>query len=164
MPEETATPSAEQPYNGPERRSGIDRRRVHQPLLSRYRLAGKRSRPRRRSDRERAYFLDRYSYRTFLVVLAIVLLSILDAALTLHLMRRGASEVNPVMAYFLSHGPTVFFVAKYALTAFSILVILVYGNNFLFGTRLRVKLLFIGALLPFGLVVLWEIFLCLTVA
>ncbi len=163
MPEETHTPLIERPYTGPERRSGIDRRRVRQPLFSRHRLAGKRSRPRRRADREKAYFLDRYSYRTFLVVMAIVLLSILDAALTLYLMRHGASEVNPVMAYFLSYGPTVFFIAKYALTTFSIVVILVYGNSFLFGTRLRVKLLFIGALLPFMLVVLWEIFLCLTV-
>ena len=163
MPEEIHIHSSEQPYTGPERRSGIDRRRVRQPIFSRHRLAGKRSRPRRRADREKAYFLDRYSRRTLLVILAIVLLSILDAALTLFLMRHGAAEVNPVMAYFLGHGPTVFFIAKYVLTTFSIIIILIYGNNFLFGTRLRVKLLFLGALAPFALVVLWEVFLCLTV-
>jgi len=163
MPEEIQINTAEQPYTGPERRSGFDRRNGRKSILSRYRLAGKRSRPRRRADRQKAYFLDRYSYRTFLIILAIVLLSILDAALTLHLISHGASEINPVMAYFLRHGPTAFFIAKYTLTAFSIVVILIYGNNFLFGTRLRVKLLFLAALAPFSVVVLWEIFLCLTI-
>jgi hypothetical protein len=163
MPEEIQTISAEKHYTGPERRSGVDRRNVRKPIFSSYRLSGKRSRPRRQADRQKAYFLDRYSYRTFLVILAIVLLSIFDAALTLHLISHGAAELNPAMAYFLRHGPTAFFIAKYALTAFSIVVILIYGNNFLFGTRLRVKLLFLAALAPFSLVVLWEIFLLLTI-
>ncbi len=153
---------AEQTYSGPERRSGRDRRSGRPPIFSRHRLAGKRSRPRRKADRQKAYFLDRYSYRTFLVILAIVVLSIVDAALTLYLMRHGADEINPVMAYFLSHGPTVFFIAKYIFTTFSIVVILIYGNNFLFGTHLRVKLLFLAALVPFAVVIGWEIFLCLT--
>jgi len=164
MPEEIQISAAGQPYTGPERRSGRDRRNGRAPIFSRHRLAGKRSRPRRKADRRKAYFLDRYSYRIFLVILAITLLSITDAALTLYLMRHGAAEINPVMAYFLSHGPTAFFIAKYILTTFSVVVILIYGNNFLFGTRLRVKLLFLAALVPFAMVIVWEIFLSLTLS
>lgn len=163
MPQEIQINSAEEHYTGPERRSGRDRRNGRRPILSKHRLAGQRALPRRKADRQGAYFLDRHSYRTFLIILAIFLLSITDAALTLHLLSRGAAEINPVMAYFLSHGPIVFFIAKYLLTTFSMVVILVYGNNFLFRTRLRVKLLFLAALVPFSLVVLWEIYLCLII-
>jgi len=162
MPAEINIGSAEQRHSGAERRSGRDRRKGLRSIFSRYRLAGQRAHPRRKADRQKAYFLDRHSYRTFLVILAIFLLSIIDAVLTLHLISRGAAEINPVMAYFLKRGPSVFFIAKYLLTTFSMIVILNYGNNFLFRTRLRVKILFLAALVPFILVVLWEIYLCLT--
>ena len=163
MPQEIQINSAEEHYTGTERRSGRDRRNGRRSIFSKHRLAGQRALPRRKADRQGAYFLDRHSYRTFLIILAIFLLSITDAALTLHLLSRGAAEINPVMSYFLNHGPTVFFIAKYLLTTFSMVVILVYGNNFLFRTRLRVKLLFLAALAPFSLVVLWEIYLCLII-
>ncbi len=70
-------------------------------------------------------------------------MSILDAAITLILIEDGCEEVNPVMGFFLSHGPLSFLMGKYVLTVAGIPVLLIFKNFYLFGTRLRV-----GYLIP----------------
>jgi hypothetical protein len=102
---------------------------------------------------------QRHGPRLVAVILVIVALSVLDAFLTLELIYRGATEVNPVMAYYLSRGPIVFFSVKYFLTAASILLVLIYKNVHLFGTRFQVKMILPIILIPLALTVQWEIFL-----
>ncbi len=148
-------------FSGPERRSGRDRRHRQASIFSKSRLAGLRHRPRRREDRRKAFSVDRHSPRTLVVILLIILLSISDAALTLYLIGHGAAEINPLMRYFLHYGPGVFFIVKYLLTSLSLFIILIYKDNFIFETRLRVKILFWAALVPFLLVVAWEVILFL---
>lgn len=148
-------------FPGPERRSGRDRRNRQPSIFSKSRLAGLRLQPRRFEDRQKAFSVDRHSPRTLAIILLIILLSISDAALTLYLIGHGAAEINPLMRYFLHYGPGAFFGAKYLLTSFSLLIILIYKDNFLFETRLRVRVLFWAALVPFLLVVTWEVILCL---
>jgi hypothetical protein len=102
---------------------------------------------------------QRHGPRLVAVILVMVVLSVLDAFLTLELVQRGATEVNPVMAYYLSRGPLVFFSVKYFLTAASILLVLIYKNVHLFGTRFQVKMILPILLVPLALTVNWEIFL-----
>ncbi len=79
--------------------------------------------------------------------------------LTLYLISHGAAEINPVMNYFLQHGPVVFFLAKYALTASAALLLLVNKNLFIFRTRFQAKHLYTVFLILFILVIFWEIYL-----
>ncbi len=130
-------------------------------MPNKYWLMGRRSGVRREEDRQRSYRIDRHSLDTLTAVLLLVVLSILDAMLTLFLVSHGAAEVNPVMAYFLNHGPLAFFSAKYVFTCASVLVILMHTHYYLFGTKVRVKTLFVVFAIPLALVVKWELYLML---
>ena len=122
---------------------------------------GRRSGVRREEDRQQSYRIDRHSLDTLTAVLLLVVLSILDAMLTLFLVSHGAAGVNPVMAYFLNHGPLAFFSAKYVFTGVFVFVILMHTHYYLFGTKVRVKTLFVVFAIPLALVVKWELYLML---
>jgi len=143
----------------PERRCGMDRRRQRAPRVSKYWLTGRREALRRKGDRHGLYGPDRHSHKTFFVILLIVSLSVLDAIFTLNLVSHGATELNPIMDYYLRQGPLVFFMTKYLLTFASVMLILLYQNAFLFRTRLRVKSLFFVFALSFAAIVQWELYL-----
>ena len=128
-----------------------------------YLFFGRRKGMRRHEDNQESYFLDHYSLRIFSIIIGIILLSLTDALLTLYLIRNGAAEINPIMEHFLRYGPLPFLAAKYLLTTASIVLLLVYKNVHIFGTKIRAKYLFIIILLVFASVVLWELFLIFTV-
>lgn len=142
-----------------ERRCGFDRRQGKVAILSKHWLAGRRELVRRHEDRQNSYQIDRYGFKTFAAILLIISLSILDGMFTLLLIGHGASEINPVMAYFLGHGPLVFFWVKYLFTCSSLILILLNTNSYLFGTNVRAKVLFVLLLIVFALVVNWELYL-----
>ena len=146
-----------------EKRSGYDRRHKKLGILSKYWLTGRRAAVRREEDKQRAYRIDRHSARTLAVILLIVMLSIIDAILTLHLVDRGATELNPVMDYYLGHGPLAFFWVKYMLTSAALIIILTNKTAYLFNTRFQVKILFVIFLVPFVLVIQWELYLLYSV-
>ncbi len=124
-----------------------------------YLFFGRRKEMRRDEDNRESYFLDHFSLRIFIVIIAIILLSLTDALLTLYLIRHGAAEVNPIMEHFLRYGPLPFLSAKYLLTTASIVLLLIYKNVYIFRTRIRAKYLFIVIFLIFASVVIWEVFL-----
>ena len=139
-----------------ERRRRVDRRKNAKQICSKHWFMGNRAYVRRKDDKKNEYLIDHYSNKLLALILFIIFLSISDACLTLFLLDKGATEINPVMAYFLTHGPIVFFWAKYLLTTFSLLIILVYSNTYLFQTRIRTKVLFGLFTIPFIMVVYWE--------
>ena len=66
-------------------------------MLSRYTFfRGRRSRFRRREDRLRGGYVDRYGHRLFTVLLWIVVLNIFDALFTHMILDCGGTELNPV--------------------------------------------------------------------
>ena len=144
-----------------EKRSGSDRRNGNLPAFSKYWLTGRRGLLRRQEDRKNPNWIDRHSPKTLAAILIIISLSVMDGLFTLILVSHGAIELNPFMAYYLEKGPLLFFSIKYLLTCAAILLVLFTKNTRLFRTRLRVKTLFIFFIIPFALVVQWEIFLIL---
>jgi hypothetical protein len=111
--------------------------------------AGRRMRARRASERRRPYFVDRFSAGMFALVFLILLGSVADALLTIHLLANGAEEINPCMDRLLRQGIFPFLVTKYALTTIGLPLLLIFKNYYLFGTGVRV-----GHLLP-AIVVLY---------
>jgi hypothetical protein len=104
---------------------------------------------------------DAHSPKILIVILLIILLSITDAYLTLHLTSRGAVELNPIMAYYLNHSPLAFFGMKYLLTCASIIVILMIKDFYLFKTKVQGKVIFVFHLIVLTTVVQWELYLFL---
>jgi hypothetical protein len=141
-------------------RSGDDRRRPGLPRLRYLFLGGRRRGVRRLTDARRVFILDRYSPRLFAAMMGIIVLSILDAALTLYLVAHGASEINPVMNYFLQKGPAVFMTAKYLFTSIAVVIFVLLAHSVLpWSSSFTPQRLYRYALLAFGGVVAWEILL-----
>lgn len=91
------------------------------------------------------------------------MLSVFDALLTLILIERGSSELNPVMAYFLEYGPLPFLIAKYLLTSFGIVILLIFKNVFINKINMVTQSLFSCVIFAFSSVIVWELFLLFTV-
>ncbi len=122
-------------------------------------FSGRRKGLRRQEDIRESHFLDHYGLYIFSIIIGIILLSLTDAMLTLHLIRSGAAEVNPIMEHFLEFGTLPFLAAKYLLTTASVILLLIYKNVRVFGTRIRAKYMFVVILMIFISVVLWELYL-----
>jgi hypothetical protein len=126
-----------------ERRCEPDRRGEPTRLWDAFSLTGRRQGNRRADERRRPHFVDRFSSATFVLVLLLLTASIVDAVLTIHLLREGADELNPLMDHLLARGIQPFLLVKYVLTAGGLPLLVIYQNHYLFGTRVRV-----GHLIP----------------
>lgn len=149
----------DQPFAFIERRSGIDRRKMRLGSIRWLLFSGRRRNLRRADDRRKLALLDYYSPRIFVIIVAILLLSLVDAVLTLLLISQGAVELNPVMAYFLSKGDSAFLIAKYLMTAISVTIVVLINYVFIRIFRSHVRDLLVYFAGCFALVVAWELFL-----
>jgi hypothetical protein len=143
---------------GFERRSGNDRRKRKHPSPKRMCFKGMRQCVRRAEDRRRIVALDRYKPSLFVAIMIVLVLSLSDAMLTLMLTSRGAEELNPLMAYYLTLGPHVFLLVKYGITVLSLLIIVLTHQALIAHNQL------FAGILPFyvtllGCVVIWELYL-----
>jgi hypothetical protein len=147
-----------------EKRSGQDRRTHKFPKLKYLLFYGRRAKVRRREDLHRTFYFDRYSSHLFAAIVAILLLSVLDALLTLHLIGKGSTEMNPIMAYFLTFGPFVFMGAKYFLTCFGVVILLLLRNVVRKRSITHAQNLFSYIIAAFTTIIVWELYLIFFVA
>lgn len=141
-----------------ERRSGQDRRTKHIPFFKFLFFSGKRQKLRRTEDNQQITVFDYYQPRLLITILIVLSLSLLDAALTLMLLEKGAVELNPVMKYYITLGPVIFVLVKYSITALALLIILVL--HAIISARYRIgSLLLPFCGVAFGAVVVWELYL-----
>ena len=146
-------------YAQADKRSGQDRRKSHLPRLKYFLFSGRREKLRRASDKYQFVIYDRYSPRVFAAIMAILLLSVVDALLTLFLIENGSNELNPIMAYTLKSGPFTFFTVKYLLTSLAVLIFLIFKNTYIPKLGLYTTSIFSYVIALFSAVVTWEIFL-----
>lgn len=135
-----------------------DRRRHPTPFLSRHSLKGRRRGVRRKRDLDRHIYVDRYGLHSVLIIFTAIILCIVDAVFTLQLVDKGAREVNPVMHFLLGFGPGAFLGVKYALTASSLLFLLVHSRRRLWG-NLQVRHILAAVPFLYSLLILWEVYL-----
>ena len=104
-----------------DRRSKKDRRTRPTFALSRYIVMGKRGQRRRKADKRQMY-VDQYSHGLLVLLCAILCLCVMDGYFTvINVFFMGASEMNPIMAYFLNKNITSFFLIKYGLTSIGLI-------------------------------------------
>ena len=144
-----------------EKRSGQDRRTHQFPKWKYLLFSGKRAQARRKEDIHRTFYFDRYSSNLFAAIVAILILSVLDALLTLYLIDHGSTELNPVMAYFIEYGPFVFMGAKYFLTCTGVIILLLFRNVLRKRTATHTRHLFSYIIVAFSTVIAWELYLIL---
>ncbi len=136
-----------------EKRKLSDRRKCPTPMFSRYTLyGGRRKNIRREEDRKRHHYVDVYSPELFCILLSILLVSCVDAYLTLLMIEEKiVTEANPVMAFYLDFGALPFFAFKYSLTAIPVIILCIMKNSFI--TRIGL----FSAMVIYLLVVLYEL-------
>jgi hypothetical protein len=114
--EHTPRPSAEAADDGyvtlPDGRRIVDRRRRPTPLFSRYTMWGRRTRVRRDDDGDDRRYVDRASGGFLALVVALVVLVSFDAFSTLHIVRSGGGEDNPLMDWVLRRSVPLFLAIK----------------------------------------------------
>jgi hypothetical protein len=163
IPNDDNSGSAAEPPGFDEKRSGKDRRTHRFPKLKYLIFAGRRAGVRRKEDWDGAFYFDRYSSNIFAAIVLILLLSVLDALLTLYLIDRGSTELNPIMSYFLKYGPFVFMGAKYFLTSIGVVILLLFRNALRKRSVSHARNLFSYIISAFTTVIVWEICLILFV-
>jgi len=142
-----------------DRRSGKDRRSNDVPSAKSLFIYRSRKKVRRKDDKYKMSYLDQYGSGIFIAIVLLLFFSIIDAFLTLFLIDHGASEINPIMAYFLKFGPFTFLSFKYFFTSYSILVLLIFSNFFIRKLKIYTRSLFSYAVGMFLIVIGWELFL-----
>lgn len=120
-----------------ERRSGKDRRQRPTSPFTIQSLVGSRRHYRRKEDSRKHYFVDLYSPLSVAVLVFTLILSIVDAFLTLKLVGEDIQELNPVMDFFLKQGPIQFIMVKWFLTAFGLITLLILKNYYIWQGRVR---------------------------
>lgn len=142
-----------------ERRVNPDRRQKVTSPWSLRSLTGRRTYARRKEDRRKHHYVDRYGPRSLLVVLFVLIFCILDAVFTLRLISMGAKEINPVMDFFLRYGPLTFLLVKYGLTGLCLVWFVVHKNFLFLGGRLNVKYILLGILILYAVLIVYELYL-----
>ena len=139
-----------------ERRHRQDRRRrtLHSLLYGGFR-------PRRRNQRRiggatSIRDLDWHDPQWLAVAMLIVLLSCLDAGLTLALIENGAYEVNPLMAPLVGDSALAFTAVKIGLTAGGVVLLTLLVRVRAFG-RIPVSLLLYMVLGGYGTLIVYEV-------
>jgi hypothetical protein len=117
--------------------------------------------PRRRGGRragDEDLFVDFHDPRLLVPAIAMLLLSITDAFLTVTLMIKGAEEANPLLAFVLNEHPRLFAVVKIALTGFGILLLVALARARVFKV-FRVSLFLYGLVAAYVALVAYELWL-----
>jgi hypothetical protein len=143
------------PHFSQERRARADRR--HRVWWSVWygSFNPRRRAPPRRQDDSRFHSLDWHSSHLLAVAIGILLLSVLDAFLTMLLLQGGANEVNPVMAALIYRSVAMFAALKMGMTGLGVLL-MVFLARYRFMRLVRVEWALYGVLLAYVSLVCYE--------
>jgi hypothetical protein len=144
---------------GVEQRTQPDRRQAPTSPWWAFPPAGRRMRNRRAGEHQRPYFVDRFSPIMLTFVLMLLIASMIDAILTIHLLRAGGDELNPLMDRLLDYGVLPFLLGKYILTVSGLPLLLIFKNYYLFGTRVRVAYLIPAAVAMYVVLIVYQLVL-----
>jgi hypothetical protein len=138
-----------------DRRDAADRRKRTLYSLA-YGSFNPRRRGARRTDARSLRDLDWHHPQWLAVAMLIVVLSCVDAALTLTLLAHGAYEVNPVMASIVGGSALVFTLVKVGLTAGGVVLLTLAARMRAFG-KIPVGFLLYAVLVGYGVLVFYEL-------
>jgi hypothetical protein len=149
------SPSVMAALDTSERRNSPDRRRRFLYSLF-YGSLNPRRRSARRADARSLRDLDWHHPQWLAVAILIVVLSCVDAALTLTLISRGAYEVNPIMAPIVGGSALVFTLIKVGMTAGGVVLLTLAARMHAFG-KIPVSFLLYAVLIGYGTLVVYEL-------
>ena len=137
------------------RRVRVERRQPNMRSVF-YALFMKRRRGDRRHDHSNENtYVDVYGINIFLGALAVMLFCVIDAFFTLILLERGASEMNPFLAWMLEIDVMWFYTSKYLITAVCVLWVVMHKQFNFFG--FKGKHVMLGAVLSYMTLITYQV-------
>jgi hypothetical protein len=146
------------PYLTHERRDRIDRRSRRWWSIWYGSFNPRRRSPSRRLNDSGFHSLDWYSAHLLGAAIGILLLSVVDAFMTLMLLEGGADEVNPIMGVFVYRNVAMFAAVKMGMTGVSIICMVVLAR-YRFMRVLRVAWVLYGILVAYATLIGYELLL-----
>jgi hypothetical protein len=110
---------------GDDRRNDDRRNRPTRPWIG---MLGPLRRARGRRETDQFGYVDRYSRREVALILAVFVMNVGDAFMTMLWLERGGREANPVMDFLLDIGPGAFLAQKCILVGIWLVILLVHKN------------------------------------
>jgi hypothetical protein len=123
-----APSSAESLRTDPGKRALYDRRRKPTSILSRYTFGGRRMSFRRREERSKGGYVDRYSSGLLLLLVVLLLLNVFDALFTIFILDCGGTEVNPLMGVLITYCGERFWMGKFLLVGGAVLFLCLHSQ------------------------------------
>lgn len=111
-----------------ERRILSDRRKKPTPILSKYTFSGRRKEFRRKTDKERGGYVDRYSPGILFFMTLIVGLNILDAIFTTMILDFGGYELNPIVRSVIFLYGDRFWLWKFGIVSSSLIILCLHSK------------------------------------
>jgi hypothetical protein len=105
-----------------------DRRRKNTPSFSRFIFFGRRKAFRRKEDKQRGGYVDRYSSALFFFLVLILGLNLLDALFTTIILDRGGVELNPVVRSVINLYGDRFWVWKFGIVSLSVVLLCIHSK------------------------------------
>ena len=133
-----------------------DRRANHRRAMCYSLFMRRRSGLRRDNEKGRHYYIDLHEPWLFYLAMAMCLLSVSDAFLTLNLLEKGSEELNPLLDYFLHLDVRLFFAVKFSITTFCILFLVMHKNFVLFN-RVSGLQVMVVSIVAYSVLVCYEI-------
>ena len=112
----------------------------------------------RRSSDAHTFYVDWYEPRLLYITLGVLMLSSVDAVMTLNLLQHGSVELNPIMGLLIEQNVSLFVYTKLMLTGAS-LVFLVVHINFRLFRFIKIIHCLIAALVGYLILVAYELVL-----
>ena len=156
-PDEDPAPRRSAPAARHDRRGAETARRA----LTRKPLLASGIRPRRRAGRragDHELPVDFHDRRLLVPAIALLLLSIADAFLTIRLIGHGAEEANPLLAFVLEEHPRLFAALKMVLTGLGATLLVVLARARVFNV-VRVSLFLYGLVGGYVALIVYEAWL-----
>ena len=139
-------------------RRRIDRRQLSWRTFLQGSLTPRRRANRRGDGREDEGLLDWHEPHLMFLALMILLMSVVDAFLTLNLIGKGAEEANPIMALILDRAPRLFAGVKMALTGVGIVVLVALARARVFRV-IRISAIIHWCMLGYVVLLIYEAWL-----
>jgi len=136
-----------------DRRTLHDRRKKPTPMLSWYTFFGWRQGFRRKSDREKGGYIDRYSSKLFLLFFSILCLNIVDVSLTHTITYQKGWKLNPMIRFVMEMSGERFWIWKFVIISI-VLILLCLHINFK-----PVKTITVSLSSIYFLIILYQVFL-----
>jgi hypothetical protein len=111
-----------------DRRIREDRRKQPTPGLSRFTIDGRRRSFRRREERRRGGYVDRYGSGLLFLIVLIVGFNVLDAWLTMTILENGGWETNPVVSSVIQLYGHKFWIWKFAVVSIPLVLLCLHSK------------------------------------